>query len=293
MKPTFPINLLNMPFCQNGTKTIIPADSAASGRATLAQGFPIETQLPEENGGVAPNRLDFNGALYLSTSLLFWLQSGGQAVYQTSLNYPVPSMTYHDGILYWCLAENGPETAAGVVTPGTNEDVWINLLSFLAQSAGGSTVLGVPVGTIIMYPVATPPEGFFVCDGAYFSATTYPKLFSVLGRTNVPDMRGQFVRGYDPNAVRDPDGRWRGVGSAQIDAGRNITGTMPGADRDPGHDAMFGGCFYLAGTGYPGKHKIDWDNPLVYFDASRSWGGHVANEFRPTNISMQYCIKHD
>lgn len=135
MKPTFPINLLSMPFCQNGTKTIIPADMAASGRATLANGFPVETQLSEDNGGVAPNRLDFNGALYLSSALLFWLQSGGQAVYQASLNYPVPSIVFHNGLLYWCAAENGPDTEAGVVQPGSDVQYWIVFQEYLKNTS--------------------------------------------------------------------------------------------------------------------------------------------------------------
>ncbi len=290
MKPVFPINLLTMPFCQNGTKTIIPADTAISGRATLKDGFPIETQLPEDNGGVAPNRQDFNGALYLSTAMLFWLQSGGQAVYQASLNYPVPSIAYHDGVLYWCVAENGPDTEAGVVAPGTNDAVWTHFFRYLLQSTGEKLAPEVPVGTIIMYPSATPPDDFFVCDGSGFSATTYPRLFAVLGRASVPDMRGLFVRGHDPAAIRDPDGASRPVCSVQTDAGRNITGAH-GA-----WNVNAFGCFSYRGNAntWEAIKSGGSSNCGVDFDASRAWGAdHTAPEFRPANISMQYCIKHD
>lgn len=50
----------------------------------------------------------------------------------------------------------------------------------------------VPVGTIVDFIGATPPTGWLACNGATFSAATYPELAAVLGGTTLPDARGRF-----------------------------------------------------------------------------------------------------
>ena len=39
----------------------------------------------------------------------------------------------------------------------------------------------VPIGTILMYAVATAPSNYLICDGSAISRTTYNKLFAVIG----------------------------------------------------------------------------------------------------------------
>jgi hypothetical protein len=55
--------------------------------------------------------------------------------------------------------------------------------------------VGVPIGCIQIWPVANPPPGWLICDGAAFSAGTYPELAQVLGSTTLPNLVGQFIRG--------------------------------------------------------------------------------------------------
>jgi len=57
--------------------------------------------------------------------------------------------------------------------------------------------VGCPIGAILMWPAAAPPPGWLVCDGTVINATLYPKLVAVVG-ANLPDLRGQFVRGAGP-----------------------------------------------------------------------------------------------
>ena len=57
---------------------------------------------------------------------------------------------------------------------------------------------GVPVGTIVAWPVATNPEdmdNWLECNGQSISPSVYSELFAVLGG-QVPDLRGLFLRGY-------------------------------------------------------------------------------------------------
>lgn len=52
------------------------------------------------------------------------------------------------------------------------------------------------VGTIFLWGKSTPPVGALELDGSTFDAEQYPELYDHLGTTTLPDMRGQFVRGW-------------------------------------------------------------------------------------------------
>lgn len=68
-----------------------------------------------------------------------------------------------------------------------------------------------PAGAIMAYAANSAPTGWLLCDGSAVSRTTYAALFSVISTTwgigdgsttfNVPDLRGQFLRGYDDRAT--------------------------------------------------------------------------------------------
>lgn len=61
-----------------------------------------------------------------------------------------------------------------------------------------------------MFAGASAPDGWFICNGQLVSRTTYASLFAAIGTTfgvgdgsttfAVPDLRGQFVRGSQPQA---------------------------------------------------------------------------------------------
>jgi microcystin-dependent protein len=73
----------------------------------------------------------------------------------------------------------------------------------------------VPAGSIQGWLTDTPPTGWLECDGSAISRTTYANLFAVLGVTygagngtttfNIPDFRGEFLRGWSHGSTNDPD----------------------------------------------------------------------------------------
>ncbi|HKS27369.1 MAG TPA: tail fiber protein [Pyrinomonadaceae bacterium] len=77
------------------------------------------------------------------------------------------------------------------------------------------------VGTVVAFvgPAEKVPAGWLICNGAEASGKAYPKLAALLGTTygtpkttgNVmlPDLRGMFLRGVDPDGVGDPDNHAR------------------------------------------------------------------------------------
>ncbi|ANR80436.1 phage tail protein [Kosakonia sacchari] len=54
-----------------------------------------------------------------------------------------------------------------------------------------------PVGGVVAWPQASPPLGWFTCNGAAFDKAKYPKLALAYPTGVLPDLRGEFIRGWD------------------------------------------------------------------------------------------------
>ncbi|EFL9406289.1 phage tail protein [Escherichia coli] len=83
----------------------------------------------------------------------------------------------------------------------------IENVSVFLQNLGLGEGSALPVGVPVPWPSATPPTGWLKCNGAPFSAEEYPKLAKAYPKLKLPDLRGEFIRGWD-------DGR--GVDSARL-----------------------------------------------------------------------------
>ena len=144
-----------------------------------------------------------------------------------------------------------------------------------------------PVGVPVPWPSPTPPTGWLKCNGAAFSAEEYPELATAYPTNRLPDLRGEFIRGWD-------DGRGVDAGrqllSSQGDAIRNIEGFADGGI-GMSFDAIRG-AFYDAGTRSArmpnNTTTIDKTDDLG-FDASRVVP--TANENRPRNIAFNYIVR--
>ncbi len=134
----------------------------------------------------------------------------------------------------------------------------IPLSKHVLLETGFSGLSNVPVGSVITFagdvgkPVSEPKDeavqspikdekhvtdpleawGWMVCDGRTLSVSLYPELFAALGYLyggsndtfNIPDYRGEFLRGVAVTSEQDPDiedrtaaanGDPKGVGSTQ------------------------------------------------------------------------------
>lgn len=82
----------------------------------------------------------------------------------------------------------------------------------LTTASGGATSATNPIidaanvrGAIVMWPTATPPTGWLLCDGSAVSRTTYAALFAIISTTygvgngsttfNLPDLQGRVAVG--------------------------------------------------------------------------------------------------
>lgn len=103
----------------------LPATTpSGSGRASTSGLFPPVTQLPLDQGGIAPERGDFNALFKYLGEYLFYLMQGGMFSYTTDYDYTAGNLVMHEGSLYLCIASNGPGSA---VKYPTDADYWRQL----------------------------------------------------------------------------------------------------------------------------------------------------------------------
>jgi len=175
-----------------------------------------------------------------------------------------------------------------------------------SSKISGSRTELVPPGAVQAFAMDTPPAGWLKCNGVYVRTDDYPELFNAIGTKfgnysghfRLPDLRGEFVRGWDDGRGTD---RWldddddvyisRNFGTFQSDAMQNITGNIEGISQTfAGHgtvSGVFGKSTFSAG-GTP--QGADTENAgAISFDVSRQV--RTADETRPRNIALLYCIK--
>ncbi|EOT4527224.1 phage tail protein [Escherichia coli] len=142
-----------------------------------------------------------------------------------------------------------------------------------------------PVGVPVPWPSATPPTGWLKCNGAAFSPEEYPELAKAYPTNKLPDLRGEFIRGWDDGRGIDTN---RSLLSSQGDAIRNIIGALV--------DVRFNtypsdsGVFTTSVIGDASSDSIKGGYAKrVTFDASRVVP--TANENRPRNIAFNYIVR--
>ncbi|MBN3145068.1 tail fiber protein [Pectobacterium brasiliense] len=148
------------------------------------------------------------------------------------------------------------------------------------------------------WPQVTAPSGWLKCNGQAFDKNVYPLLAQAYPSGRLPDLRGEFIRGWDDGRGVDTG---RGLFSEQSDAIRNITGSLLyGHDADvtaPTKNASSGAMYYdLNEKLYDRDNYLTLTNNTVTnswypakLDASRVVP--TANENRPRNIAFNYIVR--
>ncbi|HGA5580811.1 TPA: phage tail protein [Salmonella enterica subsp. enterica serovar Potsdam] len=159
----------------------------------------------------------------------------------------------------------------------------------------------IPVGFPLPWPQATPPDGWLKCNGAAFDKAKYPKLAAAYPSGSLPDLRGEFLRGWDDGRGVDAG---RSLLSVQGDAIRNITGQIRSVNTENysiwESYASFIGAFvplnpstnnsYFGLSGLPISTAVGATYPkAVGIDASKVVP--TANENRPRNIAFNYIVR--
>ena len=146
-----------------------------------------------------------------------------------------------------------------------------------------------PVGVPLPWPQVYPPAGYFECNGSTFNRDHFPKLAAAYPHGFLPDLRGEFIRGWDNARGIDP---YRVILSLQEDAIRNITGKFPVSFRDlQGIIEPPVGAFREINR-FNSDLKIggpdEWGR-VYSFDASRVVP--TSHDNHPRNIAFMYIVK--
>lgn len=153
-----------------------------------------------------------------------------------------------------------------------------------------------PVGSIVAFPVDTPPPGFLELDNSVKSSATYPDLSAYLGgkfnkgdegvgNFRLPEARGEFLRGWDHGRGVDAG---RAIGSSQM-------GTVTAFDSNPNPNLTVEVVQATVAAA-----QADVFIPADYPGVARSYttAGAVSSPVlvdggvvRPRNIAVMWCIK--
>lgn len=144
----------------------------------------------------------------------------------------------------------------------------------------------IPAGFPLPWPAATPPMGWLKCNGAIFDKTKYPKLAAVYPSGALPDLRGEFLRGWDDGRGVDSG---RALLSSQAHGIPKIYGYFQTYDVDgdelptgPFTQAVQGGSTLAKGVASGQDERIFFDSTRIIPDAA---------EVRPRNIAFNYIVR--
>jgi len=230
------------------------------------------------------------------------------------------------------LRDSGNSNYISLAAPALTSDVTLTLPSDDGNSGdmlqtNGSGVLtwqavqGVPSGSVFTHASTTLPSGYLECNGASVSRSTYAALFSAIGTTwgssggsvfNVPDLRGEFIRGFDNSRGVDSGRSFASSqGSQYTQHNHSTSASSSSSVSDPGHfhnllygSGSFGGSSGAVtprGSGTPTTpgitDRISSKTTGISVSTStsvtvnNSGGTSNSSETRPRNISMIYIIK--
>jgi Phage Tail Collar Domain len=196
---------------------------------------------------------------------------------------------------------------SGVTIKTTGIDVYSTAINSSGMNVSGivtatafNGVGVVPTGAVFHFASQYAPSGYLICNGDIIPfgigtvqgiTADFTALYTVIGNTYgssgaLPDLRGEFIRGWD-NARGADTGRL--FGSFQSWAIQNITSNSTGHNRTDFGAQPNGASAYTAdGISGLGGGGVPYRG--VSFDASRVV--QTANETRPRNLALLPCIKY-
>ncbi|HEI3399474.1 MULTISPECIES: phage tail protein [Escherichia] len=171
----------------------------------------------------------------------------------------------------------GKQPLDNTLTNLSGKDV-AGLLAYLGLGEGSALPVGVPVP----WPSATPPTGWLKCNGAAFDKVKYPRLATAYPSGKLPDLRGEFIRGWDDGRGIDTG---RALLSIQSDEVRKLALKYWGPASNSSPSKTFalsdsaGGGLYTDGISQASGGIIN---------AFQLPGG---NETRPRNVAFNYIVR--
>jgi len=153
-----------------------------------------------------------------------------------------------------------------------------------------TNLFNVPTGTILHHAGSTAPTGYLIANGSTVSKSTYYNLWIALGGDttpygqtsqtfNLPDLRGEFIRGSDLG---------RG-----IDINRTIGSSQTSQNLSHSHSSAGGTNFiiYPAVSGQALQEQEQEGGPQSYSSRTPNTNVSGGTEARPRNVALLPIIK--
>jgi hypothetical protein len=191
----------------------------------------------------------------------------------------------------------------------TFDQTQANILTIKSSASGSGntiTLADMPPGSIQWFAMQTPPAGWLECDGRILSRTAnnnqYAPLWAAIQYTyggsgdsfTIPDLRGQFLRGWDHGSGVDAG---RAFGSKQAATGIRVlldNYVEQGAAHNPVLPAI--GAKNIDGFEYGAGSDTSTVGGDTTTYSGLTQGGGVGDNYRfkvrPTNVAMLACIKY-
>ncbi|MCK2683436.1 phage tail protein [Escherichia coli] len=176
----------------------------------------------------------------------------------------------------------GKQPLDNTLTNLSGKDV-AGLLTYLGLGEGSALPVGVPVP----WPAATPPTGWLKCNGAAFSAEEYPELAKAYPTNKLPDLRGEFMRGWDDGRGVDSG---RGILTAQSHGMPSISGTFNGLFAVKQTNGL-GGVSVAKSKNAETLSTSSGSGSVFDYTFNVSGSTPVSPELRPRNIAFNYIVR--
>ncbi|EHC4314617.1 phage tail protein [Escherichia coli] len=149
-----------------------------------------------------------------------------------------------------------------------------------------------PVGVPVPWPSATPPTGWLKCNGAAFSSEMYPKLAQAYPTNKLPDLRGEFIRGWDDGRGIDAGRALLSFQTGMLEKHRHIVVANDGYDtKDEWELATIFKKTYTQGRGIDATSTGGSLIPSPTLHSRGSIGNTGGSETRPRNITFNYIVR--
>ncbi|EGO8748347.1 phage tail protein [Escherichia coli] len=184
-------------------------------------------------------------------------------------------------------ALSGKQPLDETLTHLSGKDV-AGLLAYLGLGEGSALPVGVPVP----WPSATPPTGWLKCNGAAFSAEEYPELAKAYPTNKLPDLRGEFIRGWDDGRGIDAGRVLLSIQTGMLEKHRHIVVANDGYDtKDEWELATIFKKTYTQGLGLDAANTGGSLIPSPTLHSRGSIGNTGGSETRPRNIAFNYIVR--
>lgn len=274
--------------------SFLPGSSVATSPSGTAPSSPVLGQLWLDTSQTPDELKVYDGANFVRVDPLGITDTAAAAKYLQITTAASTYLALAGGTLTGDLTLTGNPTTTNMASNKGYVDAQIAAIPAATDLT--------PAGTVIYTARSTAPPGYIKANGFPISRTTFAALFAAIGTAfgvgngsttfNVPDLRGQFIRGWSDGHTIDP-GRTFGQPQLSQNLSHSHGGSVTGAGT---HGHTYDRSAAGAGTegGDQGVH--DFNTPTaVTGNGAHSHGLSISadggTESRPRNIALLACIK--